>query len=89
MVFIFFSCAKEPEHSIRFSNETDRVVAITLNDSIFYEIEPKQRTGYRWVEEGQHAITGDYEAKITITGNGVYKWTIFIEEDNVRLVRDM
>ena len=77
IVAFAFSCVKDPDHRVRFSNSTDRVIAITLDDSIrFDSIAPNTKTNYVPVIEGAHNVGGDYQGSFTVEGKGTIKWTV-------------
>lgn len=85
---VLYSCQKEPDHSIRIANDSDRTISVRLDDTILYEIEANKRSAYRPIQEGPHSIQGDYSIEFTITGNGVYFWTIKITDDNAELIQE-
>jgi len=91
LVFLLFAaaCQEEPDHSLRIENETSREIDVQLDDSIEYTIEPQGRTEYRPIEEGYHTIGGDYSASFTISGNGVHKWSVIVQQDTVILVQKL
>lgn len=83
-----YSCQKEPDHSIRIANDSGRTISVRLDDSIVYEIESKHRSAYRPIQEGPHTISGDYSINFTITGNGVYFWTVKITDNDAELIQE-
>lgn len=88
-IILITSCIKDPDHSIRVRNLSDKVVSITIDDTIAFDsIAVNQKSLYVPINEGTHKIGGDYFGNFVVEGDGTIKWTIEILNDNFNLVQD-
>jgi hypothetical protein len=88
-ILLITSCIKDPDHSIRVKNLSDRIVSITIDDTLIFDsIAINQKTQYVPINEGTHKIGGDYSGNFVVEGDGTIKWTLEILNDNFNLVQD-
>ena len=84
LLFFTISCKKPAEHSIRIKNNSSlgfQTITIETSAIVFKDLKANTTSDYQAIPEGTYSLNGDFSSNTTfnISGKGVHKWSIIIE----------